>query len=230
VHVLLIRHGRPETVVDAPGIADPGLADLGRWQSARLGDWLACEGIDHVVTSPKRRAIETIQPVCTALGLTNQVIDDLDEIDRRGRTYYPTELLPTEGAALWEKVMAGEWDEIGWDSPEVFNARVLAAWDALIRNPPGERVAVACHGGTIRSILASIAGNPSAGFKIDYASISRVDVAPATDDHPEPFCQITSVNETGHFDGTRTEAVGPMRDGRVVQWPRRRRPLTAPTN
>jgi probable phosphoglycerate mutase len=226
VHVILARHARPEIVVDSPTVADPGLAELGVWQAARLADWLAFEEIDHVVTSPKRRAIETAQAVCDARGLSNEVVDDLDEIDRYCHSYYPTEILQTEGRALWDQVVAGNFTEVGWDTPEVFNARITAAWDDLCRRSPGERVLVSCHGGTVRAILASVAGNQQASFRTDYAAISRVQVT--LDEDGTPHAHILSVNETGHFDADRTTAGGPMRGAPEMAWPGRRRSITTP--
>jgi probable phosphoglycerate mutase len=226
VHVILVRHARPEIVVDSPTVADPGLAELGVWQAARLADWLAFEEIDHVVTSPKRRAIETAQAVCDARGLSNEVVDDLDEIDRYCHSYYPTEILQTEGRALWDQVVAGNFTEVGWDTPEVFNARITAAWDDLCRRSPGERVLVSCHGGTVRAILASVAGNQQASFRTDYAAISRVQVT--LDEDGTPHAHILSVNETGHFDADRTTAGGPMRGAPEMAWPGRRRSITTP--
>jgi broad specificity phosphatase PhoE len=196
------------------------------WQAARLADWLAFEEIDHVVTSPKRRAIETAQAVCDARGLSNEVVDDLDEIDRYCHSYYPTEILQTEGRALWDQVVAGNFTEVGWDTPEVFNARITAAWDDLCRRSPGERVLVSCHGGTVRAILASVAGNQQASFRTDYAAISRVQVT--LDEDGTPHAHILSVNETGHFDADRTTAGGPMRGAPEMAWPGRRRSITTP--
>ena len=226
MHVILVRHARPEIVVDSPTVADPGLAELGVWQAARLADWLAFEEIDHVVTSPKRRAIETAQAVCDARGLANEVVDGLDEIDRYCHSYHPTEILQTEGRALWDQVVAGNFTEVGWDTPEVFNARITAAWDDLCRRSPGERVLVSCHGGTVRAILASVAGNQQASFRTDYAAISRVQVT--LDEDGTPHAHILSVNETGHFDADRTTAGGPMRGAPEMAWPGRRRSITTP--
>ena len=226
MHVILVRHARPEIVVDSPTVADPGLAELGVWQAARLADWLAFEEIDHVVTSPKRRAIETAQAVCDARGLANEVVDDLDEIDRHCHSYYPTEILQTEGRALWDQVVAGNFTEVGWDTPEVFNARITAAWGDLCRRSPGERVLVSCHGGTVRAILASVAGNQQASFRTDYAAISRVQVA--LDEDGTTHAHILSVNETGHFDADRTTAGGPMRGAPEMAWPGRHRSITTP--
>jgi len=231
VHVVLVRHGRPETVIDSPTVADPGLCELGVWQADRLAAWLACEEIDHVVTSPKQRAVQTVEAVAAARGLTPEVVHGFDEIDRGSHTYLPTELLPTEGGAYWEKISQRRYEEIGWDTPEEFRKRVVAAWDALCRNPPGGRVLVACHGGTIRTILADVVGNPAAGFRLDYASISRVEVTAPEDPDcgPDPFCTILGTNGTGHFDAERTAEVGAFRGAERPGPTTPRRPMTAPS-
>lgn len=43
MHPILVRHGRPEIIVDSPTVADPSLDEIGRWQAERLTAWLACE-------------------------------------------------------------------------------------------------------------------------------------------------------------------------------------------
>ena len=234
MHVILVRHGRPQIVVDSPTVADPGLDEIGQWQAERLTAWLACEEIDAVVTSPKARAIQTAAGTVRRRGLTPRVVDGLDEIDRGAHTYLPTELLPTEGGDYWEKISQQRYDEIGWDSPEVFRDRVVATWDDLCRNPPGERVLVACHGGTIRTILAHVVGNIGAGFRLDYTSISRVEVTPpGADPHGEdgpddPYCSVASANESAHFDADRSAVVGAFRGAERPGTTFNRRPVTAP--
>jgi broad specificity phosphatase PhoE len=234
VHVILVRHGRPEIIVDSPTIADPDLDEIGRWQAERLTAWLACEKIDAVVTSPKARAIQPAAGTAERLGLAPRVVNGLDEIDRGAHTYLPTELLPTEGGAYWDQICEKMYDEIGWDSPEVFRDRVVTAWDDLCRNPLGERVLVACHGGTIRTILAHVVGNDGAGFRLDYTSISRVEVTPpGGDPHGEggptdPYCSVASTNEVAHFDAERTAVVGAFRGAERPGTTFNRRPLSAP--
>ena len=234
MHVILVRHGRPEIIVDSPTIADPDLDEIGRWQAERLTAWLACEKIDAVVTSPKARAIQTAAGTAERLGLAPRVVNGLDEIDRGAHTYLPTELLPTEGGAYWDQICEKMYDEIGWDSPEVFRDRVVTAWDDLCRNPLGERVLVACHGGTIRTILAHVVGNDGAGFRLDYTSISRVEVTPpGGDPHGEggptdPYCSVASTNEVAHFDAERTAVVGAFRGAERPGTTFNRRPLSAP--
>lgn len=236
MHVILVRHGRPEIIVDSPTVANPGLDEIGRWQAERLTAWLACEEIDAVVTSPKARAIETAAGTVERLGLTPQVVNGLDEIDCGAHTYLPTELLPTKGGAYWDQICEKRYDEIGWDSPEVFQDRVVAAWRDLCCNPPGERVLVACHGGTIRTILAHVVGNDGASFRLDYTSISRVEVTPPSgephgeDDPADPHCSVASANEVAHFDAERTAVVGAFRGAKRPGTTSNRRPLSALTS
>lgn len=208
MHVLLIRHGHPEREIRTEGVADPGLSPLGRWQAERLEHWLAHEPIDHLVASPKRRALETIEPLRSTLDLPVQIVADFDEIDRRASVYLPTELLPTEGGAYWEAVKRQDWDAAGWDPPDVFAERVETAFRVLCEHRPGERVAVACHGGVIRFILRSLFGaDRQVRVQADYASITRLDV------DRDGGVSIVSINETGHFDAWREGITGPMRDG-----------------
>ena len=204
---VLVRHGRPEIEIrDDGGIADPGLDDIGRWQSERVSGWLAHEPFDRVVTSPKARAAQTVAPLVDHLGLTADVVDDLDEIDRRSSRYYPTELVHTEGGEYWEAIRRQDYEAIGWDDFETFIARVTAAWQALVADPGGERVVVAAHGGTIRVVLGAVTGQGMMAVDVDYASITRIVV---DDGH----ARFVSINETGHFDADREAVRGPMGDG-----------------
>ena len=203
-----MRHAHPETIVDADGIADPALSELGRWQAERLCAWLAHEPIDHIITSPKRRARDTVAALASRLSLQPEVQPDLDEIDRRSNTYWPTELLPTNGGEYFAKIRAQQWADIGWDTPEEFASRVLAVMEGIVVRRPGRCVLVSCHGGVMNRWIAHLWGVTARGsFNIPYASITRVKVL----DEREPL--VTSLNETGHFDAEREELRGPMRDG-----------------
>lgn len=210
VQLLLVRHAQPHREVRSEGVADPGLSELGLWQAERLAQWLLHEPIDHVVVSPKRRAQLTAAPLLDQLGHEPQVDPDLDEIDRRSSIYLPTELLPTEGGQYWDDILAQRWDVIGWDPPEVFHGRVLAAWERLVATAPGERVAVFCHGGVINRIVAEVVGvgTERVNFNTPYASITRIRI-----DRVRERRTLVSLNEVGHFDADRSGLVGPMGDG-----------------
>ncbi len=212
MELIVVRHGRPETEVDVDGIADPGLDAIGRWQATRVSQWLAHEAVDAIVTSPKARAIETVAPLMATTGHTNEVVAELDEVDRFSSTYYPTEIVHTHGGDYWDKIVAQDWDGLGWDDPVTFRRRVQAAWGDLLTNPRGERVVVACHGGVIRIILGTVAGTDH-GFlpiNVDYASICRIEA------DESGRCRFLSLNETGHFDADRIGVRGVMNDGRRV--------------
>ena len=209
MELIIVRHGRPQTAVDVDGIADPGLDAIGRWQAERVSEWLSHEAADAVITSPKARAIETVQPLLAATGHVPEIVPDLDEVDRFSSTYYPTEIVHTHGGAYWDKIVAQDWEGLGWDDPATFRARVEAAWADLVAEPRGDRVVVACHGGVIRIILGAVAG-PHVGFfplNVDYASICRVEVG------ADGRQRFLSLNETGHFDADRIGVRGVMNDG-----------------
>lgn len=209
MQLILVRHAQPHREVRTEGVADPGLSELGLWQAERLARWLCHEPIDHVVTSPKRRAKLTAAPLLEHLGHDPAVDADLDEIDRRSPIYLPTELLPTEGGDYWDKIRAQRWDDIGWDPPEVFHGRVLTAFERLVVTRPGERVAVFCHGGVINRIVAEVVGVGAerVNFNTPYASVTRIRVSDTG------RRMLVSLNEVAHFDAERSGIVGPMRDG-----------------
>lgn len=197
VQILLVRHAQPNIEHNPSGPADPGLSDLGYRQAERLNAWLAHEPVDIVVTSPKRRAIETVSGVID-LPVPHIVRDGFDEVDRLANWYYPTELLATHGGEYWEAIRRQEWDAIGWDPPEVFRARVLDAWNELLATSPAARIVLGCHGGVVRQIVSAVLGLEGyARIDISYASISRVEVDAKGSAH------MQSVNETGHIDGVR---------------------------
>ena len=206
---ILVRHGRPRIVVDVDGIADPGLDEIGRWQAERVSSWLGHEAIDRVVTSPKARARDTVAALLASLDLTPDVVADLDEIDCRSSTYYPTEIVHTEGGEYWEAIQRQDYEAIGWDDPATFAERVGAAWQNLVENPGGVKVVVACHGGTIRVILGAVTGTMMMPVSVDYASISRITV-------DDGNARLRSINETGHFDADRLGERGPMNNGVAV--------------
>jgi broad specificity phosphatase PhoE len=207
MELIFVRHARPVTEINTDRIADPGLSELGAWQVDQLTAWLAHEEFDAVVTSPKARATQTVRPTADAKGLSIEVLRDLDEIDRGSFVYHPTELLVTEVGDYWEQIAAQNWAGIGWDSPDDFHQRCADAFEALVADPPGERVLVGCHGGTIGAIVAHVLAMPARkDFGLEYASITRVEI---NGDQR----RLRALNETGHFDAVRSGRIGAMRTG-----------------
>jgi len=59
--LVIVRHALPERRDGDAATADPPLSESGRRQAAATADFLFGEHIDHIVSSPLRRAIETAE-------------------------------------------------------------------------------------------------------------------------------------------------------------------------
>jgi broad specificity phosphatase PhoE len=175
MELILVRHALPERVENVDGVADPGLQPLGHEQARRMADWLAHEDIHHIAVSPKRRAVETAAPLAQRLGLTPEVVPGFAEIDRSARHYIPVEEMRRENSPVWQALVAGRWDEIGYHDPSEFRREVIAAKDALLARMPDHRIVVVAHGGTINAIVSDLIGlDRMFFFEAAYTSISRV--------------------------------------------------------
>jgi probable phosphoglycerate mutase len=208
MEILLVRHGEPVTAESDSGPVDPELTERGRWQAECLGAWLACEPIDHVIASSKRRAMETAEPLAKRLGLESEIVPDLVEIDRNARFYAPPPMIAERFPDYHAEMRAGNFEKIGWDSFPVFQERVSNAWREILDRPRGEQVLVACHGGTIGVILSQVLGIQIHGLfdATPFASITRIHVEGDS-------VRLRTLHEVAHFDGTRERTLGPEGEG-----------------
>jgi probable phosphoglycerate mutase len=194
MELILVRHALPQRVENVDGIADPGLQPLGHEQARRLADWLADEDIHHIAVSPKRRAIETAAPLAERLGLAPEIVPGFAEIDRAARHYIPVEEMRRENSPVWQALVAGRWDEIGYHDPKEFQREVIAAKDDLLARLPDHRIVVVAHGGTINAIVSDLIGlDRMFFFEAAYTSISRV-VRGFNDSYV-----VSTLNETAHL-------------------------------
>src|SRR4051794_13867204 len=199
MELLVIRHAEPirVTATESGGRpADPELTTRGRAQATRLGDWLGAEGVDHVVSSPLRRATETAAPLAATLGLDVTIDDQLREYDANADSYIPIEELRELKDDRWQAMVDGRWEDFGGEAPDVFRGRIVARLDAIIVEHPGERVAVVCHGGVINVYLATLLDiDRHLWFDPGYTSISRVRASRGG------ARSIGSINELAHLVG-----------------------------
>jgi 2,3-bisphosphoglycerate-dependent phosphoglycerate mutase len=193
--LLLVRHAEPVRIDPGLGVpADPPLTERGHEQAARLADWLAAEGIDHVVTSPKRRSVETAAPLASALGLEVEVLDDLREYDADADEYIPVEHMRAAKDDRWFAMIEGRWEEYGGEPVHTFRARVVPSIEQLVERHPGGRVVVVSHGGIINIYLADMLGiEPPMWCHPEYTSISRVAAARSGER------SLVTLNETAHL-------------------------------
>ncbi len=198
MELIFVRHGRPEHVQTSDGSpADPPLAEVGHLQAAAAAQWLKEETVDHIYSSPMRRAMETAKPIEEALGLSVTIREHLSEFDRNSSSYVPMEILKEVNRRAWERMASGAVSD-STDSMHTWRDSVLGEVEHLIEHHSGQRVVVVCHGGVINAYLAfclSIDEREFMKFDVDYTSVTRV-LASSTGHR-----SVKSVNETTHFRG-----------------------------
>ena len=200
--LLLIRHAEPARIEALPGDgpADPPLTEEGLVKARRVGAWLAVEGVDHIVSSPLRRALETAGPLGKRLGREPEIVEGIGEFDRRDASYIPFEELPRDHVKF-SAMVEGRWSDVeGWADPLSFREQVVTTIEDLVARFPGSRVAIFTHAGVINVYLGHVLGIARIlWFYPGYASISRVAAARSGERG------VVSVNETAHLQPERLE-------------------------
>ena len=192
----MVRHARPVRH-EAPegGSADPVLAELGHLQAQATAEYLADEGIDHIVSSSMRRAVQTAGPLAAKLALDIEPLDELRESNHRARIYVPTEEWSRDDPAV-----AHYYDEdrdlretIFSDGYNEFRDRVERGFEHVIGANRSRTVAVFCHGMVTGVYLQALLGmDDPLSLLVDYCGITRV-AASSTG-----VRTVRSVNETHH--------------------------------
>ena len=201
MEILWVRHAEPERVAPGTGVpANPPLTARGREQAQRLADWLACEPVDAVVTSPQRRAIETAAPIAAAQGLDARVVEGLVEYDVQADHYIPMEELRANHDERLQDMIAGRWEAFGGESVVDFRGRVAATMDALIDEHAGQRIVAVCHGGVINVALALVLGlDQHLWFDPQYTSLSRMRASRTG------VRSLATLNEHAHLEARREQ-------------------------
>ena len=165
--LILVRHGQQEITenMKVGEFTDPPLSELGESQARLVGMRFSTERLDHVYASPLKRAQETGIQIARHHRLDPVIIDDLQEVgifrdlphdktplEAIGR--YP--LMGTRQRMVQEK----SWDVYPYSEPSYeFRKRVINAIEGIIASHPGERVAIACHGGVINAYIGHVIGS-----------------------------------------------------------------------
>ena len=194
MELVLVRHALPVRI-DATHDgtpADPGLAQRGFEQAARLPAALDGEAIDAVYSSPARRALETAAPLAAALGAQVVVEPGIAEFDAADPSYVPVEELRAANDPRWHALVRGDLYSAGVD-PVAFRARVVEAVERIAAAHPGGRAVLFTHSGAINAYAGHVLGQERAiWFGPAYCSVTRV--AASRDGRRG----IVSLNETGH--------------------------------
>ncbi len=171
MELLLIRHGLPMHVEKQDGSpADPPLSDIGRVQAKQVAEWLAREKIDRLYTSPMARAAQTAEPLAEKFSLAAEPHEGVAEYDRKSSEYIPVEKLKEIDYERWKRLMYGDIDA----DFHQFAHTAIESLEGIVKDNPGKRVAVTCHGGVINVWTAHVIGlAPRMFFNPDYTSIHR---------------------------------------------------------
>jgi len=192
MELLIVRHARPEEQVLEGQAADPGLTDIGHKQAAAVAEYLSTVHIDHVVSSPMLRALQTAAPLAAMRDDEVEVIDDLKESDHDSNEYLPVE----ENRQHFIDQFKNDPDSMfGSDGREAFIGRVVPAFKKLAMDHAGKTVAIFCHGMVTAAFVADVLGIDDV-FAVtpDYTGLTRVKASA-----DRGIYSLRSFNETMHL-------------------------------
>jgi broad specificity phosphatase PhoE len=183
--LLLIRHAEVETAHQRTfgGQIDMNLSLRGKRQAKQLAGYLHSKTLDAIYASPMKRVQQTLAPTLKNSAPAQIILPELREIDFGDWTGLGWETVKNKFSFA-----PHEWlDQIerhgapNGENGRDFRARVEPCLREIIRQHPGQNIAVFCHGGVIRMILAILLGLPLPKtnlFEIEYASITQVALHP----------------------------------------------------
>jgi broad specificity phosphatase PhoE len=179
--LLLIRHGEVDTRYQNKfgGWIDMNLSPKGRNQAGILADYLRRKTLDAVYASPMKRVQQTVAPTLKRNGHDQTILNGLREInfgDWTGLGWQEVEERFKFQSHEWlEQIQSG--GAPNGESGRVFRQRVEPCLLQIISRHRGQNVAIFCHGGVIRMMLAILLKLPlpkTNHFDIEYAGITQV--------------------------------------------------------
>ena len=183
--LLLIRHGEVEARYQGVfgGRIDMNLSPRGRRQAGALARYLRAKTIDAIYASPMKRVQQTLAPTLKLKRREQTILPGLREVDFGDWT-------GLDWLAVRDrfKFAVHEWlDQIEspgaphGESGQTFRARLEPCLREMVQQHSGENIAVFCHGGVIRALLAMLLDLPlpqTNSFEVEYASITQVALHP----------------------------------------------------
>ena len=142
----LVRHAHADYSPDETR----SLSESGRKAAVRVADLLLDRDVSAIVSSPYRRAIETVQPLADCLGLPVQIDADLRERH-----------LSTGTLDDFRGSVEASWRDFdltyrGGESSAAAQARVSTAIRAIAETSGGRNVVIASHGNALALFLRTL--------------------------------------------------------------------------
>jgi broad specificity phosphatase PhoE len=170
--LVLLRHGQTACSVRGSycgGGCDVTLNDNGRRMADAVNQSLAAQDWAAIVSSPQRRALQTVEPLARTLGIEVEVREGLRELHYGtwdGRT--PSQLQSTAEYREWLADPA-TYAPPGGETATAVAARASRAIEAVRRKSLEGRVLVAAHKTTIRVLLCTLLGIDPALYRARLA-------------------------------------------------------------
>lgn len=180
--LFLLRHGEVEARYHRifGGRIDMDLSPRGHEQAKALAEYLAGTHFNSIYVSPMKRAQQTVAPLAAQKGLAATTLAGLHEVDFgdwTGLSWQQVQERFGVSAFDWlAKLEAGEVS--GAETGPQYRARIEPCLKQILRDCPGQAVAIVCHGGVIRMLLSLLLELPLpklAHFDIEYASVTVVE-------------------------------------------------------
>ena len=158
--IYLVRHGVCEDSHTMLGQSDPPLTKEGLAQANLLAKGLAQRGVERIVASPLRRAVQTAQAIADNTGIEIEVDTRLKEISYGawdGLSWAEIERKDAVTAQRkledWKNITPAEGEEF-----VAFYRRVTGVWRDIVNHVAGVSVVVAHRG--VNAILKGLAHGP----------------------------------------------------------------------
>ncbi len=184
-HLTLLRHAEVDQRYHRifGGQIDMDLSPRGHEQAAALAKYLVNREFDAVYVSPMKRAQQTLQPLLANRNnspITAQGLREVHFGDWTGLSWAEVQAKFKISAYQW----LDQLEQTGIPNAETvpaFRDRVEPHLRQILKDHSGKKVAVVCHGGTIRMLLSILLGLPfsrMALFEIEYASVTDISLHP----------------------------------------------------
>jgi len=199
--IFLIRHGEtaltPERRFSGWGSSDPTLSDHGKWQAEAVAEALSWHDIDVVVSSPSARTLQTAEAITRRTNVSVVIEDAFRECsfgEWDGMTFAEVEAKDPKGLAAW--LASPALAPPGGESFNAVGERVMRAFNRLLNDYQGKKVAVTTHVTPIKQVVRHVLDAPS-------HALHRMDVHPCSitvvASWPDGLSIVRGFNDTAHL-------------------------------
>ncbi|CDX22603.1 Phosphoglycerate mutase [Mesorhizobium sp. ORS 3324] len=172
----LVRHAAYDNLgcYLAGRLEDIKLCRAGREQARHLARRMARESLAAILSSPRKRTLETAKPIAAACGIEQiSIRQELDEIDYgawSGKTFQ--ELNADAAWRLWNDQRQSARTP-GGDTMQDTQQRIIGLMEVLRRQIPNRCVALISHADVIKAAVCKVLG-------LQLGDCFRFDVEPAS--------------------------------------------------